>query len=358
MECFDKRPVIEVAGEAKEFKEFFPEYVTNSNKLTCGVPKFLWFRFLEYLFKFFILIFLRPRIPSVGNLGKSEVEKVYNAEAGTYKAKHHLTTRGQDTFFRRTAGYIVLNYMTNNNKNVEVLDLCTGTGLTVTGIWDVLLRWRKRIKIVGLDYNARMLAAARSYFDLIPSLPSDIDISFVRGDATDMVADDVRAETEFVKFQSGSIDCATQVFGIGAIEHPLDTLREVLRLLHENGHYYMADMHKPIFELCGEWPFFGWLKMPKLELFLYENCTIPLVLKRLWAWRDTTAVFYLIRLMSVFDPEVNKYYGFKVIFFRAESKRWWLSFPFMPVAEILVEKVEISEQEATRRKSLLLQCKF
>lgn len=359
MPVIDKGPVINATNCCEDAKNYFPEYITSNKEVRCGYLKYGWFKCIEWVLRFFVFVFLTPRISKVGNLNREEVEKVYNREAKTYNLKHGLTTCGQDAVYRRAAGYVVLNFLQKKNKDAVVLDLCTGTGLAIKETIKVLSLWAKKIKIIGLDFNDKMLYVAKKNPNLASSKTNGSVVTFVKGDVTDMVEKPSTGEyDDLTRFSPKSFDVITQVFGIGAIKNPLKNLEQVLQLLVEKGQYYMADMHKPILSLCGKWFFLAWMKMPKLELFLYKKGTIPLVLGRLWGWRDTAALFYLIRLITIYDESADKYFGFETVFFKTESKRWWWSLPIMPVAEILVEKVEISKEEAKKRKDILSKCIF
>jgi hypothetical protein len=48
--------------------------------------------------------------------------------------------------------------------------------------------------------------------------------------------------------------------------------------------------------------------------------------------------------------------GLEVKYFEQESQRWWFSLPLMPTAKIVVEKVEISEDVAKKRETILGAC--
>ncbi|MEK7117946.1 MAG: class I SAM-dependent methyltransferase, partial [Patescibacteria group bacterium] len=169
---------------------------------------------------------------------------------------------------------------------------------------------------------------------------------FVRGDAMSL------AES----FELHSIDIVTQIFGIGGIPEPLRVFEGVLQILKPNGQFLLIDMHKPIPEQPGEWPFFlRWCRFPVLEMVTFEETTIPLVLNRLWGWRDTTLCFYLLPLATYRDSD-GRYWGFEVKSFEQESQRWWFSLPLMPIARIVVEKTGIAEETARKREAILKSC--
>ena len=314
----------------------FPSYLEDSSK-DCGRLKLVGFGFIQLLLNLSVKIFLRPRKGPVKDLDIDEVKKVYDREAATYDAKHHLTTHGMDTTWRRSAGWSVVNIGRNNGGLVSVLDLCTGTGLTIKEMSTLFSLWGIKGSIVGFDYNAKMLDIARSRnrgYD-------GTSIRYARGDAMSLVKNEQPSSSELEQFLPNSFDAVTQVFGIGGIDNPSLVFRGVLQVLKPGGQYLMTDMHQPITKLPGEWSFMlKWFNFPMLEAVTYKNTTLPLVLNRLWGWRDTTRDFYLLPLVSHEDKNGNKW-GFKVINFEVESQRWWFGLPIMPVGKIIVEKVKL-----------------
>src|SRR5262249_4645260 len=148
---------------------------------------------------------LRPRRDRVGALDPAEVDRVYDREAADYDSKHHLTTRGQDTNWRRMAGWLVSSAP---EPCPDVLDLCTGTGLTVLEIARVLREHHRPAKITGLDYNGAMLRRATAHLGRVAAEFELLQVAFVRGDATALMGDGSELET----FDRASIDIVTQVF--------------------------------------------------------------------------------------------------------------------------------------------------
>jgi len=323
-----------------ELKKYFPRYVLNPTTLYYGWLKRVGLLIIQWCLRMAVNLSLRPR-NSAGSLNQSEIDEVYTKEARTYNRKHHITTHGMDLVWRRTAGWFASAIGRNSRGRLKILDICTGTGLTVKEIYDILQDWGIDAEIIGLDYNERMLAVARN-----GDIPKSNRIRFVHGDATKL------AET----FEPDSFDVVTQVFGIGGISQPLKVFDGVLRILKSGGQFLMIDMHKPIPEHPGEWPFLlKWYRFPVMEMVVYEDSTLPVVLNRLWGWRDTTLCFYLLPLITYRDGN-GKYWGFKVETFEQESQRWWFALPLMPIARIVVKKIEISEDVAGKREAILNAC--
>jgi len=290
----------------------------------------------------------------VGDLNIDEIKEVYDIEAVSYDRKHHLTTRGMDTVWRRMAGWCATTVGRNNNRALNVLDLCTGTGLMIKEMISIFKEWGITGNIIGLDYNLNMLSLAKSQ----SIFSDDIKLSFVRGNAMDLVVNNRSPKDDLIRFEPNTFDVVTQMCGIGGIIEPLKNFEDVLQILKPGGWYFVSDMHRPIPEQPGEWPFLlKWCRFPLFEAVTYEQTTIPLALNRLWGWRDTTLDFYLLPLTTWKDDE-DKNWGFKVISFNQESQRWWFGLPIMPIGKIIVEKVEITSELAKTRRIILKACSF
>lgn len=320
---------------SKTLKKYFPKYILEPTPLYYGIVKKLWFCLIRKMFEVLIWLLFKPRLSSVGKLDLSEIDKVYNKEACTYDNKHHMTTRGMDLVWRRMAGWLVAAMARHQEKNsLMVLDICTGTGLTIKEMLSVLALWNIQIKTIGLDYNEQMLNIAKDNI-------FNKSVSLVRADAMNM------------PFQENSFDTATMMCGIGGICNPCKVFENILKALKPNGQFFMVDIHKPIPEQPGEWFFGAWLKFPIFEMVGYEETTIPLVLNRLWGWQDPTLAFYILPIITCQDNN-GKFWGFNVRSFEQESQRWWFSLPLMPFGKIIVEKKEISHATSKERKAIFL----
>lgn len=324
----------------KELRKYFPKYILSPTKLYYGWFKRIGLLAIQWFLRVIVSLLLRPRNLS-GSLDQSEIDEVYTREAKTYNRKHHLTTRGMDLVWRRTAGWFVSVVGRSKQCHIKILDICTGTGLTVKEICAILQDWEIDAEIIGLDYNQRMLSVAKNGF-----VSNSDCVRFSHGNAMNL--------TE--AFEPCSIDVVTQVFGIGGIPEPAKVFKGVLQILKSGGQFLMTDMHKPIPEQPGEWPFFlKWCHFPVMEMVVYEDSTLPVVLNRLWGWRDTTLCFYTLPLTTCRDND-GRFWGFEVKTFEQESQRWWFALPLMPIAKIVVEKIEISEDIARKRGLILKAC--
>jgi len=323
----------------KELKKYLPRYILKPTPLYYSRIKNACFFVVRMFLTILVKVFLRPRKIS-GNLDTIEVKELYDKEARTYDRKHHLTTRGMDLIWRRDCGWFVSVVGRRKIENIRVLDVCTGTGLTIKEMIPILKEWGIEGEFYALDYNERMLDLAKKNINSAHSV-----ISFVKEDAMNME-----------NIASNYFDAVTQMFGIGGVEKPQKVFEEILRVLNPNGQLFLIDMHKPIPEYPGEWPFLlKWFRFPTLEAVVYEKTTIPLVLNRLWGWRDITLCFYFLPLITYQDTK-GSCWGFETEYLKQESQRWWFVLPLMPIAKIIVKKTEISTEEARIRKIILKSC--
>lgn len=344
----------ELGITSEDLALYIPDHLMIDVEFKSGYLKFKLLEFVLFLLAMGVKTFLLPRKDQPGQLDIEEVERVYTREAQGYDRKHHFTTRGQDTIWRRKAGEAVASYCQKNQPNeVTVLDLCTGTGLTLLEICKILssrnITNRLNVCLTGLDYNRSMLGVAEKR----PYLFANILTDFVKGNAMDLYSPDGKsADGENSRFKAESFDVVTQMCGIGGINDPKSVFEGVLKVLKPGGHFFLADMHRPVIGLIGELPIiYKWVNMPIFEALAYESTTIPLVLNQLWGWRDPTLDFYILPLVSWQDG--NRFWGFKTLSFEEESLRWWLSMTLMPYAKLIVEKTEITKEENDKRQKIL-----
>ena len=328
-------------------RRYLPKFLLDPDPLPCGKLKRIAIGLALKICGLVATLLLRPRKDKAGALDPSEVDRVYDREAAGYDAKHHLTTRGRDTHWRRWTAWGVSNLAREMaHDRPFILDLCTGTGLTIVEMARQLDHWGLGADIVGLDYNQRMLEVAGRKILGSPRVKVDL----VRGDAMSLVGE---SDAEFRRFPRDNFDAVTQMFGIGGICDPVKVFDGVLRVLRPGGRYFLVDMHQPIADQPSEVPTpLGWKKLPVFETLGYFHCTLPIALKRLWGWRDTTLDFYLLPLVTYVD-ERGRAWGFRTLELDMESQRWWLGLPFMPTARIAVEKVPISLAELIIREDVL-----
>jgi ubiquinone/menaquinone biosynthesis C-methylase UbiE len=327
----------------EEIRRYLPKYLIQPQEFEYGWLKGIWFGILRLVLVLAVWLWLRPRVARVGELDPEEVKVVYSDEADTYNQKHKRTTRGQDLFFRRAIGWFVATLTRCFPGCAKVLDLCTGTGLTVKAITAAAEQWGAKPEVTGLDFCPEMLARAKANGALA---------KFVLADAT-ALSQGMPVDEGMIQFGDGAFDVVTQMCGIGGIPNANAEFYGVLRVLRPGGSFMMSDIHRPIPQFCGEWPIGLWFaRFPVFEAYAYERITLPLVLGRLWGWRDPTMAFYQLPLATYQDDQ-GQWWGFQVDFFEVESQRWWLALPLMPTGKIICRKVKIDEETARIRRVIL-----
>ena len=115
--------------DIKGFRHYFPAYICQDEKWDIRFLTYYWLKITQFFIQSGIKLVLRPRQGDVGSLSQSEVDEVYSQEAATYDLKHHLTTHGMDTTWRRWVSWCATT-LGGQVRPLKVLDLCTGTGLT------------------------------------------------------------------------------------------------------------------------------------------------------------------------------------------------------------------------------------
>jgi len=295
-----------------------------------------------------IKLFLKP-----SNI--EDVRKLYSKEAETYDLKHHLTTAYGDTKLRKEASLYVKKHLDQvvDDRRFKILDIATGTGLTIEEVNNMLTgsgKYKNRIDLFGIDFTEAMLEMGKKR---MVKDGSHLELSLKKGDATNFVGEEEgQTEDGFYKFKPNSLDCITSVFGIGGINDPNKCFENQLQALKEGGISIMIDIHAPLLE---EKNIHMPLGLPRSSFFVqqaWEQVTKPIVLKKLWGWNDPTKNFYNMLNVCYFDKQ-KKYFGFKLVKKEVENSKWWLGLPIMPVCKEIVEKVEISKGEFLIKQNLL-----
>jgi len=331
-------------------RRWIPQYLFSPKELVCGPLVWLLLCLSQLPIQLSIKLFLRPPRDVEGELDIDAVERRYDQVSPWYKWVHHLTTKWADDNWRNLLAQSVLSFVRGHEGRdaPKVLDLCCGTGLALEKILKTLHYSGLHAEIAGLDYSRGMLDRA---WHLL-SWTTRSNLQLYRGNAMDFVGED--DDTEFKKFQPGSFHVVTTMFGNGGIENPRAMAKNVLAVLKEGGQWFFTDMHEPLAHQPAKWPFLFWaLELPSLEAVTYRYTTIPLALRRLWRWRDTTRDFYELPLTTWQDEE-DQWWGFKTLSFEVSSQPWWLfNLPVMPVGKIILEKARISAEEVEMRQSIL-----
>jgi nucleoside-diphosphate-sugar epimerase/ubiquinone/menaquinone biosynthesis C-methylase UbiE len=255
--------------------------------------------------------------------GLMDVQALYVKESRSYRWKHHLTTAFHDRRLRKRAALWVSDHVFGS-PNSKVLDLATGTGLTVI---EIAKQVEPSIRIIGMDLNITMLNNARVTVG-----------ELVRGDASDFVRDVVDHTADMHQIQSNSLDAITMVFGIGGIANTKRCFEEQLRALKPGGIAVLIDMHAPALGKSSCQMPFGLSVSPYLVWRAWREVTLPLVLAKLWGWQDPTPAFYDMPMTTVVEENGQTAY-FEIVHRSTTTLKWWLGLPVMPIGELVVKKV-------------------
>ena len=147
-----------------------------------------------------------------GRLPADEVRTMFDRIAPVYDAMNRVMTAGLDRRWRKLAVRQVVW------PGDRVLDTCCGTG-------DLAVEAERRGgRVVGLDFSEQMLERARN---------KSGTIEWVRGDALDL------------PFADGEFDAATVGFGIRNLDELDRGLRELWRVLREEGKVAVLEITRP-----------------------------------------------------------------------------------------------------------------
>lgn len=124
-------------------------------------------------------------------------------------------------FFIRNLRKKIAEYIPNR-KQVEILDVCTGTG-------SLALRFaKKNHNVIGLDLSEAMLSKARR-LNKFPNL------KFIKGDATNM------------PFNDSTKDICSISFGFHDMPHNIriEVFMEMVRVIKPKGYIFIIDYNQP-----------------------------------------------------------------------------------------------------------------
>jgi demethylmenaquinone methyltransferase / 2-methoxy-6-polyprenyl-1,4-benzoquinol methylase len=142
------------------------------------------------------------------------VRAMFDSIARRYDLANHLLSCGCDFRWRKRAAEIVAEW---NPRNI--VDLAAGTG-------DLTLALEKALpqsKVVAADFSEEMLAVAR-----------------LKG-----VREVMRADALALPLSDHSVDCITIAFGLRNIQDWGAALREMSRVLNQNGHLLIMEFSLP-----------------------------------------------------------------------------------------------------------------
>ena len=172
---------------------------------------------------------------------KEQVEAMFDGIAPTYDTLNHTLSWGIDKAWRRKAIDRLGAF-----KPRKILDIATGTG-------DFAILSAQRIKpdtVTGADISEGMMEIGR---EKVKKLGLNACIKFQKEDCLNL------------SFQNGTFDAVTVAYGVRNFQDLDKGLREMRRVLKENGHLLIVELAAPP-------------KFPMKQLFwLYSHVWMPLV---------------------------------------------------------------------------------
>jgi demethylmenaquinone methyltransferase/2-methoxy-6-polyprenyl-1,4-benzoquinol methylase len=152
------------------------------------------------------------RSAGTGRLPAESVRRMFDRIAPVYDAMNRVMTAGLDRRWRR------ITVQQTVRSGDRVLDACCGTG-------DLAIEARRAgAKVVGVDFSEAMLARARR---------KEPTIEWIRGDVLALPFDD------------SSFDAVTVGFGVRNVDDLEAGLRELRRVLREDGRLGILEITRP-----------------------------------------------------------------------------------------------------------------
>ncbi len=302
-----------------------------------------------------------------GSNARKEGQKVdvylrYSELASDYEQKHTRATNGRDLWWRREVAYHCVSFLKERFRVKPsplplLVDLCTGTGLSLEEMFRVFDLECVHVKAIGMDINEAMLRQARN--ETLARIhegrwivPCVREIEFLRGDANQLTFNREKPG-DWVTFDDNSVACITNVLGVCGLANALQCFREQLRVLEKGGMSIALDIHRPIPLLTPSWPFSKYSWWPVFEQMAWDRVTVPLTLNEYWAWEDPTLNFHTAPLLTVHNEKDGKHYGFELALWVLRTETWWFGLLTIPNATMILRKIEITAREAKLRELLL-----
>ncbi len=189
---------------------------------------------------------------------KGQISRMFDNIAPYYDFLNRFLSLGIDTIWRKKA----ISYLKKSDPKI-VLDVATGTGDLAIEI----SRQLKVEKIIGVDIANEMLEIGRKKLRK-KKLSELIDLQL--------------GDSENLAFEDNSFDAATVAFGVRNFENLELGLKEMRRVLKENGQLVVLEFSRPTifpfkqlfnFYFKNILPFIGRFtsKDPKAYAYLYES---------------------------------------------------------------------------------------
>ncbi|NNM66776.1 MAG: bifunctional demethylmenaquinone methyltransferase/2-methoxy-6-polyprenyl-1,4-benzoquinol methylase UbiE [Spirochaetales bacterium] len=150
------------------------------------------------------------------------VHEIFSAIANQYDRLNTILSFGTDRLWRHQA--IKLCEL---KPEAKVLDLCCGTGMMITSLCKKV---GPQTQVVGLDFNAKMLAVAEKR---LAAQPMRFNYRLVEGNVLDL------------PFPQASFDCVTIAFGLRNVPGTADALSQIYGVLKPGGRLVCLELSNP-----------------------------------------------------------------------------------------------------------------
>lgn len=152
---------------------------------------------------------------------KQNIRTLFNNIANRYDFLNHLLSLNIDKLWRKKA----ISFIKPNNKEY-VLDAASGTGDFA------FMEYKYGVKkVLGIDISENMLDIARQKAEK-NNIPKE-SVDFVVGDS------------ENLSFENNTFTAATVAFGVRNFENLKQGLKEIYRVLNENGQVIILEFSQP-----------------------------------------------------------------------------------------------------------------
>ena len=165
----------------------------------------------------------------------NDIAALFSSICGRYDFLNHFLSLNIDKRWRKK-----LVQLSGDSGEIEVLDICTGTG-------DIVIEYAKRnnsSKCFGVDFSEKMLEAAQKKIEK-SGLGDQIQLR--KGDATEL------------GFEDDRFDIAFMGFGLRNISDTAKAVQEAMRVLKKGGRFFILEFSPKQIGIGG-WLYKNYLK--------------------------------------------------------------------------------------------------
>ncbi|MEM3833691.1 MAG: class I SAM-dependent methyltransferase [Thermoprotei archaeon] len=211
------------------------------------------------------------------------VESSLNAIPNIYDKTSRLMSLGTDAMYRKESLKNIIRPSTE-----IVLDAGSGTGLMTSALLEISTRLHDLI--IEFDASRSMMKLSKMRFKRRP------DIQFVIG------------VFEYLPFKDCSIDLAMCGFSLRDAINMKMAVKEVSRVLKNNGYFVILDMGKPSFPLLKIVFAIYWTIIPVLVVALIDVNYVKHYSKLLFTYLRYPTKDKMLHLLKQFFNNVNHYF--------------------------------------------------